>query len=178
MESHRRPRPEGIWQAMADLESRMDAEVRQQELIEAHELRQAEEQSIAMATRLQASEKIQIRLSGGAEYFDMSVSEVASTWLVGQTARGESLLPLEKIEAVRGLSVRSQPLRTSISSSLSFRSRLRGMGTEFQQISVETDAATYRGRFVAVGADWVDIETRGERVSIMLHHVRRVDVAR
>ncbi|MGO1590428.1 MAG: hypothetical protein ACTHW1_11190 [Ancrocorticia sp.] len=176
MNSNRRPRHEGVWEEISDVESRMAAEAFSVVRAEASELLQAEEQGVELVGRLQASTggEISLRLVGSVEYIAMEVSAVGATWVAGRTARGQSLIPLGQIEAARGLTARTQPLGGSLSSSLSLRSRIRAMGG-VGPIGLETVGAAYRGRVKAVGADWVELDAHGECVLVRLDQVRRVD---
>ena len=178
MESHRRPRHESVWENLADIESSMEAEARLEERGEVHDLRQAEEQEITLVSCLQAcmGAAVQLRLVASPEYVEMVVTDVAATWVVGRSVRGVTLIPLDRVEVVRGLTTRAESRHRAISSSLSFRSRLRELARD-RPITIEADVSSYRGRVYSVGSDWVDIECNGERLTVALGHIRRVDAA-
>ncbi len=146
-----------VWDVLADTSSQMDAELRRETEVEREELRLGEWAGVHLAQRLHAScdRLLTFQLSHGDDV-DMRVLNVSKHWVRGETTRGEALIPLAAITAVRGLPVRVGEWSRHLVAESSFQMALRAVMPQGNLV-VTHEGGSMRGRIVAVGADWVDL---------------------
>ena len=80
-----------VWETLADLSSRMDADMRVEAESERRQLREGEQVSVALAQRMRACRGYRVRLRlTGAETVDIRIRDNSHFWILGETSRGET----------------------------------------------------------------------------------------
>ncbi|MDO4887514.1 MAG: hypothetical protein Q3979_02235 [Actinomycetaceae bacterium] len=166
---------ESIWEdVLADVESQMDAQIREETLTEAAELRAAEEATIALVERIRAHGRAPLTLFLGGEPIEVRVVECATEWLYCEFAGTPCLIPARAIDAVRGLTRAAQSSR-AVADSLSFGSAVRRFASG-GYVNCHLRCGSLRGSLVRVGKDYIDIETVGGQVCVAQNSIMRVDL--
>lgn len=169
MDPIRRQRPTTPWEEIEQVSSRMDAQLRRGDQAEALELREAEEQSVTLISRLRANNVVRLRLTGAEELTELRLKVVGEAWLLGTTGRSAVLINTDAIETVHGLPRQSDSAPAALSPTVVLR-RWRGSA-----VVVETNSTSHRGKILAVGRDWLDLATAGGTVTVAIANARRVD---
>lgn len=170
-----------VWDTIADVSSLVEAEARSDAHAERMELLEGERTRITLAHRILAclGKPLQLRIAGG-EWFDLVVRESSQEWLMGESARGRTLVPMRAVEAVRELPGRAEQWEGSAAARLTFASALRAFMRRSCGVVVQTSEMSVRGKIVAVGADWMDLcgakdSAECSTVTLSLDRVLRVD---
>ncbi len=171
-----------VWETLADVSSRMEGEARLDGELERSELREGEQAGISLSQRLRAGagQCVQMRLVGG-ECFDLTILENSQFWVLGETARGHTLVPTTSIVVIGNLPVHAGVWSGKAVSELSFASMLRVFMHERRTVVAQTHEGTFRGVIVAIGADWMEMreaDASGPALhpTVCLAHIRRIDV--
>lgn len=146
-----------ISRLIADLESRFDQERRDMQRQDAYELVVEERASISLIQRIFACEgqRLSCVLRGG-EHVEGTVMDVAESWVLLDSGREETLIPLPAIAQLSSLG-RAVPQSERPSLKLGVASVLRRLERESVVLSIDHDGGNTCGVIEAVYADHVDL---------------------
>ena len=171
-----------LWQALADLSSRMDADMRAEAEAERRQLREGEQGAVSLAQRMRAcrGHRVRLRLTGG-EAVALRIRDNSEFWILGETSRGETLIPMSAIATIWSLPARASEWEGSVVSRLSLQSALRAIMQRGQRVVLTSAEEIFRGRLIAVGADWLDLRgasgsTTPVNLTIPVARIARLDV--
>ncbi|WP_062380306.1 hypothetical protein [Demequina pelophila] len=157
------------WERLfADLEGSLEAEERRDFAAEVAERAQAERASLELASRLAAMVGQQTTFTTRAgRLVSGTLTEVAQDWVLLASHRNETLVPIAAIAAVHGLEQRAAAL-TAVERRMRIGTALRALADAGAHARVETDGGRWDGVIEAVGADHLDLDTVGGRVTLTI----------
>ncbi len=164
-----------MWkEILADIESRVEAENREEAMIETGELRRGEESVTTLADRLYAHVGRDVTLIIAGEPLRIRLEECADKWIAGVTQAGRVLAQLCAIDAVLNLpaAVKARP---GVARKLGMTSGLRRYA-DGRFIACRTREGLHTGVLARIGRDFIDVDTPGGRTCINLQAVLRVDL--
>ena len=158
----------------ADIESRIEADIRQDAMGEEVELRHGEEATTTLANRLYAHVGRDVTLILGGDPLRVRLEECAEEWLAGATATGLTIARLCAIDAVVNLPVAVEA-RPGVARKLGLTSGLRRYA-DGRYITCRTREGLHMGVLARVGRDFIDVDTPSGCTCINLQAILRVDL--
>ncbi|MDO5720539.1 MAG: hypothetical protein Q4P05_07360 [Actinomycetaceae bacterium] len=155
----------------AELEGRLEAQIREESREEIGEFAEAELTSITLAARLRAQvdQTITVQSSAG-ETLTGIVRDVRAQALVLSTLRGDSIVHIEACASITPLG-RAVPHSSQVESRLTFRHVLRQIARERMRVTVSAGQSFIVGYIVAVYRDHIDVRADTGVISVAICHI-------
>lgn len=155
----------------AELEGRLDAQIREKSREEIGEFAEGELTSISLVDRIRAriGHTVTVQSSSG-ETLTGVVRVVRPHALVISTVRGDSVVHITACASITPLE-RAVPSTSGVQSRLTFRHVLRQLARERIRVHVMVGNAFVVGFIVAVYGDHIDIRTDTDVTTVALQHI-------
>jgi len=160
---------EHVDRVLADLEQQAEGLALAERDALVAEQRTGEYAAVEIAARFHASVGTEIRMQVvGLGAMEARLARVGAGWLLLASARQQSIVRLAAVSAVRGLSARAVGgAARPLAARLGLTSALRGVATDRAEVAVHTtDGSSRRGLIGRVGADFFELATSDERLTL------------
>jgi hypothetical protein len=154
-------------QLFTDLEARFEAEQQASADADVADLIRGERAQISLRDRLRAHLGQQMVCSIGAEVATVSgdLVDLGSDWLLIDSGRGQTLIPIGALQYVSGLSAAALPDSSMVARRLGLGVVLRGLGRDRAVLGIRLRAGELlTGTIDRVGADHLDLAVHADDV--------------
>jgi hypothetical protein len=156
------------WERLfADLEARFEAEQRVAADADVADLVRAERAHLALRDRLRAhlGQSLVCSFGGDVEAVTGDLVDLGADWLLVDSGRGQTLIPVAALQYVSGLSAAALPDPSTVARRLGLGVVLRGLGRDRSVLGIRLRAGELlTGTIDRVGSDHFDVAVHADDV--------------